>query len=178
MKQDQIHPLGITSAQVNALLRYNPMNIFSFGLTDGSTLKAATCIPRCIVYRPSIERTTCVELHSHFRFDELFTRLTMEPFAEKPIDSLTSISFVRTELKANRGVSGGVSHKFNAIRHDRETAEIVTVEKLQKSYAVSGSLTFSCWNVQYFKRPNYILNLWSIILTFLQYQSILYLTNS
>ena len=34
---------------------------------------------------------------------------------------------MRTELEANRivrGVSGGASHKFNAIRHDRETAEI------------------------------------------------------
>ena len=36
---------------------------------------------------------SCVKLHSHFCFDELFTRLTMEPFAEKPIDNLASISF-------------------------------------------------------------------------------------
>ena len=36
------------------------------------------------------------------------TRLTMEPFPEKPIDN----------------VSGGASHKFNAIHHGRETAEI------------------------------------------------------
>ena len=33
--------------------------------------------------------------------------------------------FVRPELEANVGVSGGASHKFNAIRHGRETAEIV-----------------------------------------------------
>ena len=32
--------------------------------------------------------------------------------------------FVRPELEANGGVFGGVSHKFNAIRHGRETAEI------------------------------------------------------
>ena len=32
--------------------------------------------------------------------------------------------FVRTELEVNRGVSGGASHKFNTIRHSRETAEI------------------------------------------------------
>ena len=62
------------------------------------------------------------------------TRLTMKPFPEKPIDKMASISIcVRTELEANGGVSGGVSHKFNAICHGRETAEIAEVEKLQKS---------------------------------------------
>ena len=43
------------------------------------------------------ERT---ELHSHFRFDQLFTRLTMEPFAEKPIDNLTSISFCTYRVRS------------------------------------------------------------------------------
>ena len=43
------------------------------------------------------------------------------------------LQFVRTELEANGGVSGGASQKFNAIRHGRETAEITKVEKLQKS---------------------------------------------
>ena len=60
----------------------------------------------------------------------------MEPFPEKPIDNVasTSICTRRTELEANGGVSGGASHKFNAIRHGRETAEITKVEKLHKSY--------------------------------------------
>ena len=35
------------------------------------------------------------------------------------------LQFVRTELEANGGVSGGASHKFNPIRHGRETAQIV-----------------------------------------------------
>ena len=54
----------------------------------------------------------------------------MEPFAEKPIDNLAStcIEFNR----ANGGVSGGASHKFNSIRHGRETAGTAMVEKLQK----------------------------------------------
>ena len=56
----------------------------------------------------------------------------MEPFAENPIDNLASTSFC-TELEANGGVSGDVSHKFNSIRHGPEAAETVTVEKLQKS---------------------------------------------
>ena len=76
VKQDQIHPLGITSAQVNALLRCNSINIFSFELTDGNT-----------------REILCRTAYGHFRFDELFTRLTMEPFAEKSIDSLASILF-------------------------------------------------------------------------------------
>ena len=59
--------------------------------------------------------------YSHFRFDKLFTKLTMEPFAEKPIDNLASTSFCTYRV---RGVSGGASLKFNAIRHGRETAEI------------------------------------------------------
>ena len=62
------------------------------------------------------------------------TRLTMKPFPEKPIDKVASTSIcVRTELEANGGVSGGASHKFNAICHGRETAEITEIEKLQKS---------------------------------------------
>ena len=46
------------------------------------------------------------------------------------------LQFVRTELEANGGVSGGASHKLNAIRHGRETAEITKVEKLHRSYAM------------------------------------------
>ena len=46
----------------------------------------------------------------------------MEPFAEKPIDNVASISFC-TELRTNGGVSGDGSH--NSI-------QFVTVEKLQK----------------------------------------------
>ena len=57
----------------------------------------------------------------------------MEPFAEKPIDNVASISFRMFRAEANGGMSGGASHKFNAIRHSRETAEIVKVQKLQKS---------------------------------------------
>ena len=45
----------------------------------------------------------------------------MEHFAEKPVDNLASISFCTYRV---RGVSGGASDKFNAIRHGRETAEI------------------------------------------------------
>ena len=78
----------------------------------------------------------------HFCFDELSTRLTMEPFAEKPIDNLASVSF-STELSQRRiEACLGVRHtiQFNSSpsrncrnREGRETAEIVTVEKLQKS---------------------------------------------
>ena len=59
----------------------------------------------------------------------------MEPFAEKPIYNVASISFCISTYRvgANRGVSGGASHKFSAIRHGRETAEIAKVQKLQKS---------------------------------------------
>ena len=58
----------------------------------------------------------------------------MKPFPEMPIDKVVSTSIcVRTELEANEGVSGGASHKFNAICHGRETAEITKVEKLHKS---------------------------------------------
>ena len=53
------------------------------------------------------------------------TRLTMEPFPEKPIDKVASTSIcVRTELEANGGVSG--------VRHTN-SMQFVTVEKLQKS---------------------------------------------
>ena len=38
---DQIHPLGIMPAQVNALLRCNPKNIFSFELRFRITAKSA-----------------------------------------------------------------------------------------------------------------------------------------
>ena len=41
---------------------------------------------------------------------------------------------MRTELETNGGVSGDASHRFDAIRHGRETAEITKVEKLHKSY--------------------------------------------
>ena len=62
------------------------------------------------------------------------TRLTMKPFPEKPIDKVASTSTcVRTELEANGRVFGGASHKFNAICHGRETAEITEVENLHKS---------------------------------------------
>ena len=73
------------------------MNIFFFELTGGSTAKAAPCMFLDADLRS--REPTCVELHSHFRFDELFEpenvnatkdrlrsgRLTMKPFAEKPI---------------------------------------------------------------------------------------------
>ena len=36
-------------------------------------------------------------------------RLSMEPFAEKPADNLTSI-FILYPVEANRGMSGGTSH--------------------------------------------------------------------
>ena len=75
MKQDQILPLGITSAQVNALLRYNSMNIFSSELTDGSTLKAATCVFLDVDLRycrnrqsPETEEIVCNALTSALRF--------------------------------------------------------------------------------------------------------------
>ena len=71
--------------------------------------------------------------YSHFRFHELLARLTMEPFAEKPIDNLASTSFC-TELARGEWmrVWGCVSYKFNSIRHSQETAETAMVEKLQK----------------------------------------------
>ena len=53
------------------------------------------------------------------------TRLTTKPFPEKSIDNVASTSIcVRTELEANGGVSGGAPHKFYAICHGRETAEM------------------------------------------------------
>ena len=51
------------------------------------------------------------------------SRYILEPFAEKPIDNLASVSFF-TEFEANRGVSGGASHN---------SVHFVMVEKLQKS---------------------------------------------
>ena len=48
----------------------------------------------------------------------------MEPFQKSQQRTWPLFHFVRTELEANRGVSGGASHKFNAICHGRETAEI------------------------------------------------------
>ena len=68
--------------------------------------------------------SSCIAI---FRFDELFARLTMEPFAEKPIRIWPLFHFVCTELEANRGVSGSASHN---------SMQFVTVEKLQKSYAM------------------------------------------
>ena len=49
---------------------------------------------------------TACEVYFNATKDRLRSgRLTMEPFAEKPIDNLASISFC-TELQANRGESG------------------------------------------------------------------------
>ena len=67
-----------------------------------------------------------MELHSHFRFDEL-ARLTTEPFAEKPIDNLASISFctclgVRHTVQFNWSGSRKCRN-----RQGRESADIVTV---------------------------------------------------
>ena len=110
---------SVTSAQVGILLRCNTMNMFSFKLTDGSTAKAATCM----------------FLESHFRFHEPFARLIMEPFAEKPIDNLASTSFctklVRGEWRRVWGCVTQINSNSNSIRHGRETAETVTVQKLQ-----------------------------------------------
>ena len=98
------------------------MNLFSFQLTDGSTLKGASTIFLNVDLRS--------RMSSH-------TRLTMKPFPEKPIDKVASTSIcVRTELEVNGDMSGGASHKFNAICHGRETAEITEVKKLHKSYAM------------------------------------------
>ena len=76
---------------------------------------------------------TCVELHSHFRFRQLFARLTMEPFAEKPIDNVASTSFCTELVRGEWRRVWGASYKFNSNRHGRETAETAKVEKLQKS---------------------------------------------
>ena len=94
------------------------MNIFSFQLTDGSTLKAASSIFLDVDLRSRMLR---------------HTRLTMEPFQKSQQIMWLLFQFVPTELEVNGGVSGGASHKFNAIRHGRETTEITKVEKLQKS---------------------------------------------
>ena len=100
------------SAQVKTLLRCNSMNIFSFELTDGSTLKAFDRAGKLLM-------SSCI---ASFVLSFFFlSRLTVEPFAEKPIHNLASISFCTYRV---RGVSGGASQKFNAIRHGRETAEI------------------------------------------------------
>ena len=99
------------------------MNIFSFQLTDGSTLKAAS--------------STFLDVDLRSRMSS-HTRLTMKPFPEMPIDNVAATSIcIRAELEANGGVSGGASHKFNNfICHGPETAEITEVEKLHKSYAM------------------------------------------
>ena len=76
--------------------------------------------------RPSIERTTCtcVELHSHFRFDELFTRLTMEPFAEKPI-LWPLFHVVRTKLEACLGVRHTIQFNSSRSRNCRNRPPII-----------------------------------------------------
>ena len=72
-------------------------------------------------------------VHCAKHYQQLFrrlrsSRLTLEPFAEKPIDNQASSSFC-TELEANRDLSGGGSH--NSIRHGRETAEITHQSSMQ-----------------------------------------------
>ena len=64
---------------------------------------------------------------------ELFARLTMEPFAEKPIDNLASTSLCTEPVRGEWRRVWGCVTQFNSIRHGRETAETITVEKLQKS---------------------------------------------
>ena len=55
----------------------------------------------------------------------------------------------KSKLEANGRVPGGASHKFNAICHGRETAEITEVEKLQES-PKSGNCTnrMQCFNLR------------------------------
>ena len=113
---------GITSAQVDTLFRCNTMNIFSFELTDQSTLKAATCMFLDVDLR-SRELLVSSCIISHFRFDELFTRLTMEPFAEKPVNDLASISFCTYRVRGEQRHVWRCVTQFNSIRHGRETAE-------------------------------------------------------
>ena len=91
----------------------------------------------------------------------------MEPFAEKPIDNLASISFctyrVRDELEANRGVSGSASQEFSAIRHSRETAEIEKVQKLQKSSRSRNCRNrMQCFNLGAAQAPRLITELWGM----------------
>ena len=76
------------------------------------------------MYRPLIERTTCVKLHSHFRFDQLSTRLTLELFAEKPIHNLASISFCTYRVRGKQ--------RRTWVRHTN-SMQFVMVEELQKS---------------------------------------------
>ena len=65
----------------------------------------------------------------------------MEPFVEKSIYNLASISIsFGTEIEANRGVSEGASHKFNSIRHGRETAEIAHSDDPMQCFNLSASL--------------------------------------
>ena len=118
MKQ-QIHQIHLLRLhRLTPSLQYN--EYFLFSTNWWKHIKSSNLhVPRC---RPSIES---VELHSHCRFDELFIRLTMGPFAENPIDHVASISFctylVRGEWRRVRGV-----------RHTN-SMQFVTVEKLQKS---------------------------------------------
>ena len=72
-------------------------------------------------------------------FDELYARLTMESFAEKPIEIWPLLHFVRTELEANRGVSGGGSHN---------SMQFVMVKKLQKlSWSRNCRNRMQCFNL-------------------------------
>ena len=75
-------------------------------------------IPHSYLQMCSVETVTKIILDLWLPWQPLFffdknrirsSRLTLEPFAEKPIDNLTSISFC-TDLEANRGVSGAASH--------------------------------------------------------------------
>ena len=86
------------------------MNILSFQLTDGSTLKAASSI--------FLDVDLQSRMSSH-------TRLTMEPFPEKLIDNLASTSICTYRVR-------GEWRRVWGLRHTN-SMQFVTVEKLQKS---------------------------------------------
>ena len=140
--RQQIHQIHLLRLhRLTPSLQYD--KYFLFSTNWWKHIKSSNLhVPRC---KPSIES---VELHSHCRFDELFTRLTMEPFAEKLIDNVASISFctyrVRgewrrvwecvTQIQCNSSRSRNWRN-----RESPEAAKIVTVEKLQKSYAITSA---------------------------------------
>ena len=61
---------------------------------------------------------------------ELFARLTMEPFAEKPIDNLASTSLCTEPVRGEwRRVLGCVT-QFNSIRHGQKPSRSEVIKSM------------------------------------------------
>ena len=87
-----------------------------------------------VVSNWSIAFRTCPSCKAIFRFDELFIRLTMEPFVEKPIDNLASISFctyrVRGECRRVWGCVTQIQLSSSRSRNCRNRPSIIVCNAL------------------------------------------------